>query len=34
VFNRVNRLTGSNGQLDTSDFGTALVLARTIILGY
>ena len=34
IFERVDRLTGSGGQLDTSDFGTALILARTVILGY
>ncbi|KAI8462255.1 MAG: kinase-like protein [Monoraphidium minutum] len=34
IFDRVDRLTSSNQQLDTSDFGTALILARTIILGY
>jgi hypothetical protein len=34
IFNRVDRLTDSKRQLDASDFGTALILARTVILGY
>jgi len=34
VFNRVDRLTQSNGQLDVTDFANALTLARVVILGY
>jgi Ca2+-binding EF-hand superfamily protein len=34
IFGRVDRLTSSNGELDASDFGTALVLLRTTVLGY
>lgn len=34
VFERVDRLTDSGGQLNESDFGTALMLMRTIVLGY
>jgi hypothetical protein len=34
VFNRVDRLTESKGQLDVTDFANALTLARVVILGY
>jgi hypothetical protein len=34
VFDRVNRTSQSNGQLDLTNFGNALLLARTMILGY
>lgn len=34
VFDRVDRLTQSNGQLDLTDFANALTLARVVVLGY
>ena len=34
VFERVDRLTESGGQLNETDFGTALTLLRTVVLGY